>query len=1367
MNVRFALALDVAAIAAAFLGAVALAADPPAQPSYPHDVPKNRYISFMPGNAGVSVAIQIELIASDVFPDAAGVIGWVGEPVDLGCPYPEDPPEDCLGEYVANLDCLEPVYRVWDADDVLHVGDLGIVPVSTYAVRVLAAGDGEELSEPLIISTISQPTPHYWGDVVGVKDPVTLLWNAPDGLVNINDVQGAVLCNEGKPNSPHKVWIDVHGPTPNHIINITDIQFILLAAEGNPYPWGLATPDCNENGVPDKCDPDCQAEGMPGYGIPDDCDVDPTDPDHDGHTSPDCNLNIIPDECEDDCNANGVPDDCDIDTMDPDGNWDVSWDCNANGVPDECDIDVLDPDENGEVSGDCNVNTIPDECEIDEVAGPEYFCDPADPPVGLDECDPDCNQNETPDACDEDCQPNDIPDNCEIDENSPAPGGPYFCTADCDPDCNDNGNPDECDLSQAISPDCNSNAIPDECDIVDCAGSVSCQDCNGNGIPDGCDIEDCVPGDADCDDCNINGVPDWCDIGFCDGANWCQDCTGDGVPNRCEPDCDDDDIPDACVIADCSGDLDCADCDGNLIPDGCDLAACVPGNPNCADCNVNGVLDECDISACLPDDPSCADCNGNSVPDTCDLSACVPGDPTCDDCDGNSVPDSCDIAACDASPSCQDCNVNNIPDGCELDCQGNGVPDDCDIDPTDPDGNELVSQDCNGNLVPDECDVVPLGSYVDCNVNIIPDVCEIDENSTAPGGPFFCTADCDPDCNENGVPDACDLASGPSADCQPNGIPDECEIDGNSGASGGPYFCDPADPPAGLGECDPDCNANGEPDACETDCQPLGDPGHGIPDECDVDPADPDGDGWTSQDCGWGEWSNGIPDECEADCDNDDTPDSCVLATCAGDPACDDCNSNSIPDACDIDDCDGSLWCQDCNTNGIPDECEPDCDEDGVPDECEIADCGALDPDCADCNSNGIPDECDIAGWEYVDCNGNSIPDVCDIADDPVAHKDTDGDRILDECETDTGVFSSISDTGTDPYDAHSDGMGIDNGDGINDGDEVFGTVDGLDLSSMGANPNRKNLFIETDWFDDSEGTEPVVHTHRPSEAAIAVLQAAFNNAPIDNRDPGYSGGIELIVDYGQGGAFTGGEEIPGNDTVVVVDGFVSTSEFYASYKNHYFASNRQGYFRYCILAHHYNNAGNTSSGIAEIFGDDFMVTLQDQADRDDAYIVAGVVMHEFGHTLGLRHGGGENKNYKPNYNSVMNYRYEFSGIDDDCDAWGDGSIDYSSGLLDDLDEEHLDENVGICGSGFPIDWDGGGLSSDTDHNINCKEGNSADCGVATGQTCGDDICDVLSDHDDWDTISLPIAISGRLIQEVIECQSVPPRSPAASKAHK
>jgi hypothetical protein len=41
----------------------------------------------------------------------------------------------------------------------------------------------------------------------------------------------------------------------------------------------------------------------------------------------------------------------------------------------------------------------------------------------------------------------------------------------------------------------------------------------------------------------------------------------------------------------------------------------------------------------------------------------------------------------------------------------------------------------------------------------------------------------------------------------------------------------------------------------------------------------------------------------------------------------------------------------------------------------------------------------------------------------------------------------------------------------------------------------------------------------------------------------------------------------------------------------------------------------------------------------------AGTLMHELGHNLGLRHGGGDDTNYKPTYISIMNYAFQFSWL--------------------------------------------------------------------------------------------------------------------------
>jgi hypothetical protein len=117
------------------------------------------------------------------------------------------------------------------------------------------------------------------------------------------------------------------------------------------------------------------------------------------------------------------------------------------------------------------------------------------------------------------------------------------------------------------------------------------------------------------------------------------------------------------------------------------------------------------------------------------------------------------------------------------------------------------TSDCNANGIDDATDIQDLTSP-DCNGNGVPDECEIDVDSAAPGGPFWCTENCNPDCNENGIPDACDTDSGASDDCNSNSVPDECE---------------------------PDCNENGIPDTCDiADGTSIDSDGDGVPNECDM-----------------------------------------------------------------------------------------------------------------------------------------------------------------------------------------------------------------------------------------------------------------------------------------------------------------------------------------------------------------------------------------------------------------------------------------------------------------------------------------------------------------------------------------------------
>lgn len=373
---------------------------------------------------------------------------------------------------------------------------------------------------------------------------------------------------------------------------------------------------------------------------------------------------------------------------------------------------------------------------------------------------------------------------------------------------------------------------------------------------------------------------------------------------------------------------------------------------------------------------------------------------------------------------------------------------------------------------------------------------------------------------------------------------------------------------------------------------------------------------------------------------------------------------------------------------------------------------------------------------------------------------DTDGDRLPDCVETNTGIYVHTTDTGTDPSVADSDE------DGIPDGDEVLGTTGGLDLPAMGLNPLKKNVLIEYDWFSDSEGGG--AHDHRPSAASVALVAAAFAGAPVANPDG--TTGITAIQDYGQGGVFTGGSEVPDVDGCVV--GGVGGGEYSGNVATH-FASNRVGYFHYSLMIHQYDAdgadscAGASGSSGQAFYNDHRLIVASNWwhngSSSGDRW-VANTIVHELGHNLNLSHGGSRSApqsalNYKPNYPSVMNYRYQFAGVDTDCDVLADGVLDYSRGTRIPLDESALDETQGVCG-GTAVDWNADGDATDVGLSLDAQ---AWDQGAGSGEANGS-VSDVLEDFDDWANIRLASSVAGSigplagLVLEVAEvCTAAPP----------
>ncbi len=322
---------------------------------------------------------------------------------------------------------------------------------------------------------------------------------------------------------------------------------------------------------------------------------------------------------------------------------------------------------------------------------------------------------------------------------------------------------------------------------------------------------------------------------------------------------------------------------------------------------------------------------------------------------------------------------------------------------------------------------------------------------------------------------------------------------------------------------------------------------------------------------------------------------------------------------------------------------------------------------------------------------------------------DSDGDGLLDSWEI-------------DGYDPDADGV-----------------VD-IDLPALGADPLKKDLFVEVDWMAAAS----------PNAAIWPAVEDAFANAPILNSDG--SQGIAIHIDRGQpGGGGGGGTIIPFADGIRYDDltpvaglSYVNLHTAKADPAN--FDPNRLNIFRYGIFAwdHGYTpGLSGRAEGPGGMPSNDFFVSLGNWIpDGGRADLQTGTFLHELGHTLGLRHGGDVGAKSKDNYNSVMQYGNswimwvgqfnkhspsQWGGVDTDCDLLNVNAIyTYSQGMRADLDENDLDENAGVCDD-VNRDWNGiNGIENSVMQDLDGVVG-----------------LDVIGDYPDWANIELNFRVVG------------------------
>lgn len=275
---------------------------------------------------------------------------------------------------------------------------------------------------------------------------------------------------------------------------------------------------------------------------------------------------------------------------------------------------------------------------------------------------------------------------------------------------------------------------------------------------------------------------------------------------------------------------------------------------------------------------------------------------------------------------------------------------------------------------------------------------------------------------------------------------------------------------------------------------------------------------------------------------------------------------------------------------------------------------------------------------------------------------DSDGDGLLDEWET--------------------NGITIDP-----DGDGPL-PPQFIDLPAMGADKDKPDIFIHIDWMQDAN------HSHALASAAIKKVVDAFANSPYVS--PAGSVGINLHVDQGPNSVLdfntgaTWGALLSRAGALTHIDDLGTTSGAMYNWSAFQTIKDKPGgftetgrtpIFHYVISAHNapYTRTGlfelKPNSGISRGIGaSDLIVSLGSFTSGVGTANEAGTLMHELGHNLGLLHGGSDDVNFKPNYLSVMNYSFQLTGV-----FKGVGGIfDYSRSALPTLDENSLDETVGL-----------------------------------------------------------------------------------------
>ena len=295
-----------------------------------------------------------------------------------------------------------------------------------------------------------------------------------------------------------------------------------------------------------------------------------------------------------------------------------------------------------------------------------------------------------------------------------------------------------------------------------------------------------------------------------------------------------------------------------------------------------------------------------------------------------------------------------------------------------------------------------------------------------------------------------------------------------------------------------------------------------------------------------------------------------------------------------------------------------------------------------------------------------------------------------------------------------------------------------LPLYEWGARPNVTDIFVYVMFMNS---TDPGI---QPQKGAFDMVREAFAR-----RD------IAVHFDLGnkfhsQSGISPAHYDLSDTDHTIPYTNSITFDDVYVHYSNR-MPSSLTNIFYFMVLGSSQNPDGSPSgSGRAEVGGLLSLISLGNWVPGGNfaTNIQAAIIMHELGHNLGLKHGGNEDKNFKPNYYSVMNYLYLNEGLPkigrQDYDRYffeyfyftnrsnlrnnindnpANFRIDFSDGSGGNLDENRFDESTGLLNrpGSSPVDLNQNGSSDDVlSTNLNSKY---------------DLFKEVLTDYDDWNNL--------------------------------